>query len=396
MFSGRMVIQTGGQIFHLYEGKLTKYDLSCFTGKGEQQMEEKKTERLLFWDILKGIGIVSIVFGHSQNLGILIRAVYYYHLAIFFFVSGYLFNEERYGDRPFDFFARRLKNMWTPYVCYGGLFVLLHNFLTENRLFPSELYGRKDMLYALSDTLFLHCSEGPSGAMWFVPAMLAVGAVFSVLLWFCRNYLPSTVRPWALAVFCGLAGFAGVILNRGGIRLDYHVQTALLVVPVYYGGYLLRTRKIDVEKYTAWPGAVFCGVLLSYFLLATDESVELSVNVIPQGINFYVISAAGIYLCCFAAKCLQRHPKAGRAAALLGKYSFDIMALHFLVFKAADWIYGLLINDPVENRVRFPHSYDELHLLYLVFGVVLPVVFAIAARKAIHRAGHDVRSHFQI
>ncbi|MFT4006844.1 MAG: acyltransferase [Lacrimispora sp.] len=354
-------------------------------------MEEKKTERLLFWDILKGIGIVSIVFGHSQNLGILIRAVYYYHLAIFFFVSGYLFNEERYGDKPFEFFARRLKNMWMPYVCYGGLFVLLHNFLTVNRLFPSEYYGRKDMLYALSDTLFLHCSEGPAGAMWFIPVMLAVGIVFSVLLWFCRNYLPSPARPWALAFFCGLAGFVGVILNRGGIRLDYHVQTALLVVPVYYGGYLLRVKKIDPEKYVAWPGVVFCGVLLSYFLLSTNESVELSVNVIPRGVNFYVISAAGIYLCCFAAKCLQKHPKAGGAAALLGKYSFDIMALHFLVFKVVDWIYGLLINDPIENRVRFPHSYGELHLLYLVLGVVLPVVLAIAARKAIHRAGHDVR-----
>lgn len=359
-------------------------------------MEEKKTERLLFWDILKGIGIVSIVFGHSQNLGILIRAVYYYHLVIFFFVSGYLFNEERYGDKPFEFFARRLKNMWTPYVCYGVLFVLLHNFLLENRLFPSEPYGRKDMLYALTDTLLLHCSEGPSGAMWFVPAMLAAGAVFSALLWFCRNHLPSGARLWALAVFCGFVGFAGVVLNRKGIRLDYHIHTALLVVPVYCGGYLLRAKKIDVEKYTVWPGAVFCGGLLSYFLLATNESVELSVNVIPQGVNFYVISAAGIYLCCFAAKCLQRHPKAGGAAAFLGKYSFDIMALHFLVFKVIDWIYGLLINDSIENRVRFPHAYNELHLLYLVLGVVLPVALAVVAGKALQRAGRGRRNDLQI
>ncbi len=89
-------------------------------GKEEDRMEEKKIDRLLFWDILKGIGIVSIVFGHSQNLGIAIRTVYYYHLAIFFFISGYFYNEERYGDAPFDFFARRLKNMWVPYFCYGA------------------------------------------------------------------------------------------------------------------------------------------------------------------------------------------------------------------------------------------------------------------------------------
>lgn len=72
-------------------------------GKEEDRMEEKKIDRLLFWDILKGIGIVSIVFGHSQNLGIAIRTVYYYHLAIFFFISGYFYMKSVTGMPPLTF-----------------------------------------------------------------------------------------------------------------------------------------------------------------------------------------------------------------------------------------------------------------------------------------------------
>lgn len=349
-------------------------------------MEEKKEERFLFWDILKGIGIISIVFGHSQNLGILIRAVYYYHLVIFFFVSGYLFNEEKYGDKPFEFFARRLKNMWIPYICYGSLFVLLHNFLSDSRLFPSLHYSLTDTVYALANVIFLSCAEAPSGAMWFIPLMLATGAVFSALMWFCRRFIPLKARTWALALFCGLTGLLGIIFARKGIDLNYHIQIALLVTPVYFAGYFLRKKNISPEKYVSWPGAVFCGALLAYFLLFTDESVELSINVIPCRVNFYVISAAGIYLCCFLAKCLERWPKAGQAAAILGKYSFDIMALHFLVFMVADLVYGLLTHDYPENWIVFPHAYQELHVLYLILGTTVPAVLAGAVRKVLHRS----------
>ncbi|MEY8354071.1 acyltransferase family protein [Lachnospiraceae bacterium 54-53] len=355
-------------------------------------MEEKKKVRLPFWDILKGIGILSIVFGHSQNLGVVVRAVYYYHLALFFFISGYLYDEERYGDKPFDFFARRLKNLWTPYVCYGGLFVLLHNLLSENLLFPSEPYGKKDMLYAMANTLFLYCPEAPSGAMWFVPVMLAAGTGFSVIIWFSRNYLPGQARPWAVAVLCMTAGLFGMELNSWGLFLNYHFQTALLVIPVYYGGYILRAGKVSVEKYTTWYGSAACGALLWYFLAFTDESVELSVNAVPGGLNFYVITAAGIYICCYAAKCLQKIPRAGRAAALLGRYSFDIMALHFLVFKAVDRVYGAMLSESPGNQGGFPYSYPELHVIYLISGAAVPVLAAMGGKKAIHRLGRRVRT----
>lgn len=362
-------------------------------GKEEDRMEEKKIDRLLFWDILKGIGIVSIVFGHSQNLGIAIRTVYYYHLAIFFFISGYFYNEERYGDAPFDFFARRLKNMWVPYFCYGGLFVLLHNLLSKYLLFLSDAnYGKKEMILAMANTLFLRCPEGPSGAMWFVPLILGAGTGFSVILWFCRNYLPDSFRPWAAAALCVGAGLFGAVLIRREIFLNYHLQTALLVIPVYYGGYAVRTWKISVEKYVTWYGAALCAGIFYYFLMFTEESVELSANQIPGGINFYIISAAGIYLCCYAARCLQKAPIAGKTAALLGKYSFDIMALHFLAFKVCDRIYAQMILEPAENQGGFPHSYPELHVLYLVMGIALPVLFAIGARKVIHGLGGMFRS----
>lgn len=353
-------------------------------------MTEKK-DRILFWDILKGIGIISIVFGHSQNLGIAIRAVYFYHLAIFFFISGYFYQEERYGDDPFGFFARRLKNMWTPYICYGIFFVLIHNFLSDQYLFLLGSYNKKEQLHALVNTLLLYCEEGPAGAMWFVPVLLATGSGFSFIIWFCRAYIPKNIRIWAVIIMSVGAGALGLILNWKGILLRYHLQTALLVIPIYCSGYFLKQKNCSVQTGTRWYGAVLSGGICLAFLLFTKESVELSTGNVPPGINFYILSAAGIYLCCFAAKWLNHLKRIGKMVALLGKYSFDIMALHFLVFKVIDRIYALMIMEPVENQGAFPHSYPEFHVIYFVMGLFIPLLVAAGSRKIIHKAGSGLR-----
>lgn len=52
-----------------------------------------------YWNILKGVAILSIVIGHTYpTLG---PFVYLYHLAIFFFIAGYLYKEKNMETIPF-------------------------------------------------------------------------------------------------------------------------------------------------------------------------------------------------------------------------------------------------------------------------------------------------------
>ena len=53
--------------------------------------------RSAYWDIVKGIGIVSIVLGHSCFFAV--KWVYAYHMMLFFFVSGYLYSDTKYKNR---------------------------------------------------------------------------------------------------------------------------------------------------------------------------------------------------------------------------------------------------------------------------------------------------------
>ena len=62
------------------------------------KMIKGKNDRM-FWNIVKAIGIISIVIGHSCEH--LVKFVYFYHLAIFFFIGGALYDESKYGNNPY-------------------------------------------------------------------------------------------------------------------------------------------------------------------------------------------------------------------------------------------------------------------------------------------------------
>ena len=79
-----------------------------------------------YWNIMKGIGIICVVIGHSwmqmQNF------VYAFHMPLFFFISGYLYDEEKYGDQPFVYISRRIRSVWIKYMVWEAVFILFHNF----------------------------------------------------------------------------------------------------------------------------------------------------------------------------------------------------------------------------------------------------------------------------
>ena len=62
-------------------------------------MDENGKLQRDYWNILKGIGALCVVVGHCvmpvQNF------VYLFHVPLFFFISGYMYHEQKYGDAPY-------------------------------------------------------------------------------------------------------------------------------------------------------------------------------------------------------------------------------------------------------------------------------------------------------
>jgi fucose 4-O-acetylase-like acetyltransferase len=88
-------------------------------------VEVSPTKRVDYYDIAKGIGILMVVLGHSQNLckplNILSAIAWSFHMPLFFILSGMCFKRKEYG-----YLSSSFKRLVVPYIFTILLFVLYY------------------------------------------------------------------------------------------------------------------------------------------------------------------------------------------------------------------------------------------------------------------------------
>ena len=349
-----------------------------------------KKERDPYWDVVKGIGIFSIVIGHIAT-GTLHNFVYTYHLAIFYFVATYFYKEEIYGDKPYKYFGNRLRGVWFKFVIYCWLVIFFHNFFVRHNFFVGiPPYGINEYLVEFLNTLLLNHSELFLSAVWFISTLVIANGLFAVIIFTSRRiskaFLGSRkIKYLSIIAATAICGITGVYLTANQLELEYHSHTVFLILPICVLGYLYRilikntsfTRKIS-NWYISLP---IC--LISFlFLLFTAKKgwqIELAKGLIINGYMFYIVTAVGIAFCLSLAQLLVKIPIIKQIFSILGKHSFSIMALHFVAIKSVDVIYSYLINETNPEIIgNWITSYpDRLFMVYLIAGTVFPVIFSI-------------------
>lgn len=349
---------------------------------------ESPRPRSRFWDLVRGIGILAIVMGHSCPF--VIQYVYAFHLAVFFFVSGYLYQEGKYGLRPFDHFAAKLRSAWPRYVFYMWVFILCHNLFLRIGIDSSGVvYGRSNMLVFLCNTVVFQGAEFMGGAMWFVPVWVLACGIFGGSVWFALRFLPD--RQWmgrplyqlGEAALSLLFGLTGCMMIFRQLYLSYQLHLAFLVQPFFAAGWLLRCQLPCLKRWLKWYGALGCGVLFVFLLKHYQLYVDVTMGRIGDGWQYYLVALLGIYCCMYLASVLEKIKGLSGVVSLWGRYSFDIMALHFFIFKMVDVIYGrFLLGEPAESYSSFPQAYSaQLWPLYAFLGVMLPAAIGLALEQ---------------
>ena len=372
--------------------------------------ESRTQARSSFWDLVRGIGILSIVMGHSCRQ--VIPYVYTYHLAVFFFVSGYLYNEKKYGLDPFGNIAAKLKSAWPNYMGYTTFYILKHNQFQKTGInAPGETYSRSRILMALGNAIVFQGAELMGGTLWFVPVWILACAVFGGIIWFTRRFCPDKAigsipaRPLLAGAASCFFGLIGCFLILRGLPLSYQLHLVFLVQPFFAVGWLIRSLFPTFKKLLKWYLAFPCALGLAFFVGRWQLYIDLSLGRIGNGWQFFFLAFLGIYCCMYLAFLLEAftsqpfspvHENAAlkKAAAILapairlislwGRYSFDIMAAHFFVFKLIDLLYGrFLMAHPLETYSGFPQAYAEtLWPLYAILGTTLPALLGLALEKA--------------
>lgn len=346
----------------------------------------KIKERDTFIDILKGIGIVSIVIGHSS--WILPKTqfpigpfVYTYHIMIFFFVVGMCF-KPRIDITPFQLIGKRLESLLPLYVKYSICFIIAHNLLRRIHVLSpnSVLYGKTDIINHIINACVLTGSEQMLGAFWFIPMFMVGVAFFIVLFYQAEKYKISRVIHVCVGV---LTALVGIWLNYRQSDLQYHIQTSMLGIGVIYLGYLFQKYRTEIMRYLRWWMAGLFGVCIWGILLLNIGIIELSVNQIIHPLLFYPVTIIGILFCICVAQGLEKVNGLKCVFSIFGKNSYHIMALHFLVFKLIDLCYGKLICADTNTISQYPYAFGNLWPIYYICGVTIPVLVIYILKKGL-------------
>ncbi len=188
-------------------------------------------KRLCFLDILKGIGIILVIIGHSHVQSRVGDLIYSFHMPLFFFLSGILFDAKK-DKHVVDLLKRRLFTIIVPYIIFY-IFLLLFQTYIEVPLYDYKYVNFTHQLVGLfygspyKDFMLFN-------AIWFLPTLISVEVVYYAVQ---KRVKLSWLKIFIIFMLFGVGCFLG---KRGLSLLPWGMTQALVVLPFYMLGHYLH------------------------------------------------------------------------------------------------------------------------------------------------------------
>ena len=210
-------------------------------------------------DIAKGLGILVVVWAHIMITGWTHQLFYAFHMPLFFFLSGMLFQKEKY--RSFGrFVTKRAKRLLVPYVIYSvvtWVFWAVFRYVRHDEVDSYLMPLLQTFIAQGSGAYIVHNS-----ALWFVPCLFLVEILYFFL---CR------LGTWWCLLGCFACAsmsfvFGSIYGNGWWLLLPWNADAALIALPFYCIGNMLA-KEIGHDRLTASVKNNQAGWLLAFAIL---------------------------------------------------------------------------------------------------------------------------------
>lgn len=327
-------------------------------------------------DILKAIGIILVVIGHSGFCGWGYNFIYSFHMPLFFIASGYFFNA-KYLDNKKMYIKKKIQDLYIPFVKYSIIFLLLHNLFIDIGLLSesygylnavSHYYDYKDIIRkTLNIVLRMSPSEYVLGAFWFLRSLF-VGLILFMMSCFFLNKVFKDLKTSLIVCLLSfeilaliLVYYPCIIIPQGGYR-------ECLAVVFISLGYLIKNywHQLLDSNYT---------LFVSIAMVIPMEYLHVSMGYTPQFKDWAFITLTGfcgfvlIYRLSKYINSLQNNLTAFLSD--LGANSFYVLVFHFLMFKPISFFKTYIYKLPHEMIGCHPvvDYFTETDFWWIVYSI---------------------------
>ena len=341
--------------------------------------------------IAKGIAIMLVVLGHTakaEGSMFVFHFVNFIHVPLFFFASGFFF-DEKYFENKSLFIFKRIRGLYLPFFKYGTVFLLLHNTLYTLGIYTSK-YGWMDktnFLYGWSDIFsrfiniiaFRGGGENLLGAFWFLPVLFVASILAMFYLFFIHRFCDKIVyMKFGGVILFLLLAFLFSKVNQSIWEFN---RRTFLAVSIYLLGFIMKkySEKILLHKEFVAIGGLGL-VSISAILYPRNMSTA---ETFFDLCFFLVISLSGIFAI-FAISKMVSKSVFKSFFVFIGQNTLVILALHFLCFKLVNYAKICYYDLDFDMLSCFPVIFEYNNalwmLLYCIVGILIPLAIP-AVRK---------------
>lgn len=301
-------------------------------------LDEKRKNRLLWVDVLKGFAIFLVVFGHkikqvdNYNSIILVKYIYSFHMPMFFVISGMLFTRK---DSFSEYLNKKIKSLLIPYFSFATIlfsFWVLMKLIVGNFMFNEGLTAFLGIFYGQSNYMVW------GSPLWFVLCLFVVSCVFYVI----SKYNKRTIGFILVA-----SGIVGYFCSYLPFRLPWMIDTALTAVVLYGIGYFSKELFLQSKKeynYLNNIGILFL-FIIGYIFNSLNTQIEMSDNYYGNVLFFFIsaLSTSFALFLLFKKLSNNRHLKnTNKIISYYGVNSLLVLAFHGTVATFLSNIFELI------------------------------------------------------
>lgn len=347
-----------------------------------------QTKRDLNIDIIKGLGIILMVLGHSGF--IYTKFIYLFHMAIFFMASGYLFRN-KYSESllsVISFIQRKFKSLWMPFFISNGIFILLQNLLINMNIYTNKIislpdssrlyvvvnYTNKDIIINILKGLHMGNFTLLGNALWFLKTLLMVSILYCFIEYLInKNSLLKKHHSIIQFIIALLLLMIGYYCSAHNYMLKGFNKCFSYYILFYIGQilFLKRDIPISISKFLLIP-------ITFMLLLALNNigQIALSENHYTNPLFLLATSLLGWFFISSIAFYIKNWTFITNILSIISAQSLYIVILHYLSFKLVTLIQVVIYNEPFEYISAYPvlHSGGLWCIIYTVVGITLPIL----------------------
>ena len=312
-----------------------------------------KNERLEYIDILKGIGILLVIFSHSGAETGAMAYVGGVFIPLFFIASGYTYKNR---EQSFlSFIGKKARRLLVPYLFFSVLLLLLYKHFSLLDIL-GVFYSRYCLYpFDCSENVFL--MRGGNPPLWFLTSMLTAFVPFYFLMKYASK------AYWLLLVYAAFT-FACQFLP---VLLPWSIDTACLQASFMYMGVTLRNNHHVMDK----PSFVYLFALVAYIAVCTLNG-ELNVSVREYGMSFLLYFLTGVLGTLFLLWLSIKLESTFIRTLLvgIGRHSLVIFCVQMFLLRICHQIFHDVLHFPTEGLLFYGVSIVKI-LLVAIGGMYL-------------------------